>query len=199
MSHPNLPEIYLARHGETEWSLSGQHTGLSDIPLTPRGEQIATRLVPRLAGIEFAQVLTSPLQRASRTCALAGFEGRAKVDPDLVEWDYGALEGLKTAEIHRDHPGWTVFRDGCPGGESVAQIGERADRVIARLRQNSGRTILFSHGHFGRVLATRWLGLPVGDARLFLLGTAAISILGYEHNLDEPVLRLWNDDRHAKD
>jgi probable phosphoglycerate mutase len=199
MNPTALPEVYLARHGETAWSISGQHTGLTDIPLTGRGERIAASLVDRLAGIDFAEVLTSPLQRARRTCALAGFEGRATIDSHLVEWDYGDYEGLKTAEIQAKHPGWLVFRDGCPGGESVEQVGARADLVIAELRQRTGHVLMFSHGHFCRVLAVRWLGLPVIEARHFLFGTAAIGILGYEHNLDEPVIRLWNDEGHARD
>jgi broad specificity phosphatase PhoE len=199
MSQATLPEIYLARHGETAWSLSGQHTGLTDIPLTERGERNAASLAGRLAGIEFAEVLTSPLQRASRTCALAGFEGRAKVAPDLVEWDYGIFEGMKTVDIRIDYPDWSLFRDGAPGGESVETVGTRADRVIAHIRGIEGRVLLFSHGHFCRVLAARWLGLPADDARLFLLGTASLSILGYEHKSEEPVIKLWNDNRHVLD
>jgi broad specificity phosphatase PhoE len=199
MSQATLPEIYLARHGETAWSLSGQHTGLTDIPLTERGERNAASLAGRLAGIDFAEVLTSPLQRASRTCALAGFEGRAKVDPDLVEWDYGIFEGMKTVDIRVDYPNWSLFRDGAPGGESVEALGTRADRVIAHIRGIEGRVLLFSHGHFCRVLAARWLGLPASDARHFLLGTASLSILGYEHNPEEPVIKLWNDNRHVVD
>ena len=197
MSLASFPEVYLARHGETEWSLNGRHTGLTDIPLTGRGERIAASLGERLAGVEFTEVITSPLQRAGRTCDLAGFEGRARVDPDLVEWDYGDFEGLTTPEIRQDHPGWFLFRDGSPGGESVEQVGMRADRMIAHLRGIEGRVILFTHGHFGRVVVARWLGLPPGDARHFLFGTAALGILGYEHNPEEPVVRLWNDDRHT--
>jgi broad specificity phosphatase PhoE len=194
-----LPEVYLARHGETEWSISGQHTGDTDIPLTGRGERNARRLGERLEGLTFARVLTSPLQRAVRTSELAGFAGRAEPDPDLKEWDYGEYEGRTTAEIRKERPGWFLFRDGCPGGESVEAVGARADRVIARLRAIDGRVLLFGHGHFFRVLASRWLGLPPGDGRLFVLSTAALSILGYEHNRDEPGLRLWNDDRHVVD
>jgi broad specificity phosphatase PhoE len=192
-----LPEVYLARHGETAWSLSGQHTGRTDIPLTPRGERHAVGLGERLRGTMFAQVLTSPLSRARRTCELAGYGEWAEIDPDLLEWDYGQYEGRRTADIRRERPGWYLFRDGCPGGESVAAIGARADRLIARLRAIDGRVLLFSHGHVLRVLAARWLGLPAGDARHFLLSTAALSVLGYEHHLDEPAIRLWNDDRHV--
>jgi probable phosphoglycerate mutase len=193
-----LPSIYLARHGETLWSTTGQHTGRTDIPLTERGEQNARRLGERLKGITFARVLSSPLQRARRTAELAGFGAALEMDPDLMEWNYGDYEGRRTADIHRERPGWNLFRDGCPNGENAEQVGVRADRVIARLRQEAGNVLLFAHGHILRVLAARWLGLPPADARFFLLGTAALSILGYEHNrLDEPVIRLWNDDRHA--
>lgn len=193
-----LPEVYLARHGETAWTVSRQHTGKTDIPLTDRGERNARSLGERLRGMTFARVIVSPLQRASRTSELAGFSEQAEIDPDLIEWDYGEYEGLTTDEIRRRRPGWDLFRDGCPGGESVAAVGARADRVIARVRSTEGRTILFGHSHFFRVLAARWLGLPPGDGRFFLLGTASLSILGYEHSLDEPVLRLWNDDWHAR-
>ena len=197
MSQP-LPSVYLARHGETLWTTTGQHTGRTDIPLTERGEQNARRLGDRLQGLRFAQVLTSPLQRAKRTCELAGFGDGAVVDADLMEWDYGQYEGKRSADIRKERPDWYLFRDGCPGGEQADDVGRRADRVVARLRAAAGDALLFAHGHFLRVLAARWLGLPAGDARFFLLGTAALSILGYEHNkLDEPAVRLWNDDRHA--
>lgn len=190
----SLPEFWLVRHGETEWSASGRHTGLTDIPLTPAGEQHARALRGRLAGQNFAQVWTSPLARARRTCELAGFADAAVVDPDLVEWDYGQYEGITTAEIRQQRPDWQLFRDGCPGGESLEAIGARADRVIARLKAASGNAILFSSGHFLRVLAARWLGLEPSGGRLLLLGTASLSILGYEHsNPAEPVLKLWNE------
>jgi broad specificity phosphatase PhoE len=192
-----LPAIYLARHGETAWSLSGQHTGLTDLPLTERGEQNARRLGQRLQGMNFTHVRTSPLQRATRTCQLAGFGGVAVVDPDLVEWNYGEYEGLRTAEIRKERPDWQLFRDGCPGGESVADVGARADRVVFRMRTNNENVLLFSSGHFLRVLAARWLGLPASDGRLLTLDTAALSILGYEHDRTEPVLRLWNDTQHV--
>jgi probable phosphoglycerate mutase len=196
-----LPTVHLARHGETEWSVSGQHTGQTDLPLTDRGERNARSLGERLRGLTFAHVLTSPLQRARRTCELAGFGAAARVDPDLVEWNYGAYEGRKTEDIRKERPGWQLFRDGCPGGESVAEIGARADRVVARLRELGGGDVLvFSSGHFLRVLAARWLGLPPQDGRLFFLGTATLSALGYEHNnAGEPVVRLWNDARHVGD
>ncbi len=196
MSHA-LPKIYLARHGETEWSLTGQHTGVTDIPLTENGERNARHLGARLRDKHFVQVLTSPLQRARRTCELAGFGAQAQVDADLVEWNYGAYEGKRTADIHQERPDWFLFRDGCPGGETPDAIGARADRVVARLRALKGDVLIFSHGHFLRVLGARWLGKPASDGRFLLLSTAALSILGYEHNLDEPVLRLWNDDRHV--
>ncbi len=193
-----FPKIYLARHGETEWSLSGQHTGVTDIPLTPNGERNAKNLGERLRGTHFVKVLTSPLQRARRTCELAGFAAHAEIDGDLVEWKYGDYEGKRTADIRKERPDWFLFRDGCPGGDSVETVGARADRVVARLRAVNGDVIVFSHGHFLRVLGARWLGLPVADGRLLLLTTASLSILGYEHNLGEPVLRLWNDDRHVQ-
>jgi probable phosphoglycerate mutase len=197
MSEP-LPAIYLARHGETAWSLSGQHTGRTDIPLTERGEANARRLGERLRGLTFARLFTSPSQRARRTAELAGF-GSAVVDPDLAEWDYGAYEGKTTAEVRKERPGWDLFRDGCPGGESVAEIGARADRVVGRLRSEGGDVLLFSSGHFLRVLAARWLGVEPAAGRYFLLSTATLSILGYEHKGTEPVVRLWNDSRHVGD
>src|SRR5436189_615480 len=162
----SLPSVYLARHGETAWSLTGQHTGLTDLPLTERGEENARRLGQRLKGMNFTQVRTSPLQRAVRTCQLAGFGGVAVVDPDLVEWDYGEYEGLRTAEIRKQRPDWQLFRDGCPGGESVEDVGVRADRVVVRMRINDENVLLFSSSHFLRVLAARWLGLPPADGRL---------------------------------
>jgi probable phosphoglycerate mutase len=193
----SLPRVYLARHGETAWTISHQHTGRTDIPLTARGEANARSLGERLKGETFELVFTSPLGRARRTCELAGFGARCQAEADLLEWDYGAYEGRTTAEIRAERPGWYLFRDGCPGGESVEAVGARADRVVDRLKQVRGHVILFGHGHFFRVLAARWLGLPPADARLFWLGTAALCILGYEHALDEPVVILWNDDRHA--
>ncbi len=198
MSEP-LPTVYLARHGETAWTVSKQHTGRTDLPLTERGERNARALAGRLQGMTFAHVFTSPLQRASRTCELAGFGKVAAVDPDLVEWNYGDYEGLTTEEVHKRRPDWRLFRDGCPGGESVAQIGSRADRVIARLRALDGDALLFSSGHFLRVLAARWLGLEPSGGRYLYLGTATLSALGYEHDRADPVIRLWNDARHVGD
>lgn len=191
-----LPKLYLARHGETEWSRSGQHTSSTDIPLTARGEENARRLAERLQGITPAKVLTSPLIRARRTCELAGYGAAAVIEPDLVEWNYGDYEGRRTVEIRTQRPGWRLFRDGCPNGESFEAVRERADRVIARIRAIEGDVLAFGHSHFFRILTARWLGLPVPDARLLVLSTASVSILGYEHVLDEPAIRLWNDDRH---
>jgi broad specificity phosphatase PhoE len=193
-----LPVIHLARHGDTAWSVSGQHTGRTDLPLTERGERNARSLGERLRGRKFARVFTSPLQRAMRTCELAGFSGAAEEDPDLVEWDYGEYEGRRTAEIHAERPGWLLFRDGCPGGEAPDQVGARADRVIARLRAVGGDELLFSSGHFLRVLTARWLGLDVAAGAYFVLGTASLSTLGYEHDRTEPAIRLWNDTHHVK-
>jgi broad specificity phosphatase PhoE len=191
-----FPPLYLARHGETAWSLSGQHTGLTDLPLTERGERNARRLGERLAGLTFAKVFTSPLQRATRTCQLAGFAAAAEVDRALVEWDYGDYEGLRTAEIHDKRPEWQLFRDGCPGGESPDQIGARADRVLSRVRAIKGDVLIFSSGHFLRVLAARWLGLEPVNGRLFMLKTASLSALGYENELSQPVISLWDDTSH---
>lgn len=195
----SLSIIYLARHGETAWSLSGQHTGLTDLPLTERGERNARRLGERLERLTFARVFTSPLRRAARTCELAGYGPVAQVDPDLVEWDYGEYEGRRSVEIREERPGWRLFRDGCPGGETVAAIGARADRVLGRLRAIEGDVLVFSSAHFLRVLAARWLGLAPSEGRLFLLSTATLSALGYEHTKAEPVLRLWNDGCHLGD
>ena len=195
-----LPVIYLARHGETVWSLSGQHTGLTDLPLTERGERTARRLGERLKGLRLARVLTSPLQRARRTCELADFGAVAEVDRDLVEWDYGQYEGRRTAEILAERPDWQLFRDGCPGGESPAQVATRADRIVDRVRSVQGDVLLFSSGHFIRVLTARWLGLePTINCQYFMLSTASLSALGYEGSLIRPVIRLWNETRHVEE
>ncbi|MGA7402373.1 MAG: histidine phosphatase family protein [Candidatus Sulfotelmatobacter sp.] len=193
-----LPQIYLARHGNTAWTVTGQHTGVTDLPLTPNGECNARRLGERLKGMTFAKVFTSPLQRAARTCALAGFEAVAETDPDLVEWNYGQYEGLRSDEILRERPDWQLFRDGAPGGESPEEIGARADRVVERIRAVMGNVLLFSSGHFIRVLTARWLALGLVSAgKYFLLSPASLSALSYEHNLSQPVIRLWNDDHHV--
>ena len=193
----HLPIVYLARHGETAWSLSGQHTGLTDLPLTARGECNARRLGDRLKGISFDRVLTSPLQRAARTCELAGFHDQARIEPDLVEWNYGDYEGRRTVEIHAQRPDWQLFRDGCPNGETAAQVGARADRVVGQIRAIRDNVLIFSSGHFLRVFAARWLELDPGAGRIFLLDTASLSALGYENNLSQPAIRLWNDSHHA--
>jgi broad specificity phosphatase PhoE len=192
-----LPVVYLARHGETAWSLTGQHTGLTDLPLTERGERNARRLGERLKGLAFATVVTSPLQRAARTCELSGFKAQAEIDRDLLEWDYGQYEGRQTIEIHAARPDWQLFRDGCPGGESPDQVGARADRVVSRVRAIQGDVLLFSSGHFLRVFAARWLGLEAEAGKYFMLSTASLSALGYEHNRSQPVIRLWDDTRHV--
>jgi broad specificity phosphatase PhoE len=195
-----LPVVYLARHGGTAWTMSGQHTGLTDLPLTAEGEAEAARLGPRLEGLTFAAVLTSPLRRAVRTCELAGFGAVAELEPDLLEWNYGAYEGRTSADIHGERPDWQLFRDGAPGGESPEQVGARADRVIHRVRAIGGNTLLFSSGHLLRVLAARWLGLDPWAGKYFFLGTASLSVLGYEHDHSEPVIRLWDEmppERHV--
>ena len=193
----SLPVVYLARHGETAWSISGQHTGLTDLPLTERGESNARRLGERLKGLGFDRVFTSPLQRAVRTCELAGFGARAEIDRDLLEWNYGEYEGLRTEQIHAKRPDWELFRDGCPGGESPQQIGARADRVVSRLREIGRNVLLFSSGHILRVLTARWLGLEPAGGKYFALSTASLSALSYEHNLTKPVIQLWNDTNHV--
>jgi broad specificity phosphatase PhoE len=187
------PKAYIVRHGETAWSKSGQHTGRTEVALSPEGEAKARALGARLGPVAFGRVLVSPRQRARRTCELSGLGGRAETEPDLAEWDYGDYEGLRSAEILKGRPGWCLFRDGCPGGESPEQVSERADRLIGRIRLMEGIVALFSHGHFGRVLATRWIGQPVLEGRRYQLDTACIGILGHEHdNPASPVLALWN-------
>jgi broad specificity phosphatase PhoE len=193
----DLPTIYLARHGETEWSVCGRHTGLTDIPLTARGERNARRLADRLRGIAFAKVFTSPLKRAALTCELAGFGAAAEVDRDLLEWNYGSYEGRTSVDIHAERPDWLLFRDGCPGGEMPAEVAARADRVVSRVRAVPGDVLVFSSGHFLRVLAARWFGLEPGAGKHYLLSTASLSVLGYEHARSTPVIKLWNDTHHV--
>jgi probable phosphoglycerate mutase len=183
-------EVFLIRHGETEWSLSGQHTGSTDIPLTDHGEAAARLLAPVLADRDFSLVLCSPLQRARRTCELAGLGGQASIDPDLAEWNYGSYEGLTPAAIREQHPGWLVFRDGCPDGESPAEVGERVDRVISRIRQNGGRVALFAHGHVFRVFVARWIELSPSHGAHFLLDTSTLTILSYYRGI--PAVKCWN-------
>jgi len=191
-------QIFLFRHGETEWSLTGQHTGRTDLPLTENGERRASNLRGLLKGVKFAHVLTSPLRRARRTCELAGFGAAARVEPDLQEWDYGDYEGRTTADIRARRPGWDVFKDGCPHGESVEQVCQRAERVLESLRSMDGLIALFSHGQFLRALAMRWIGLSLQEGRHFALDTASLSILGYEYSDGEmPAICVWNADSNA--
>ncbi len=192
-----LPAVYLARHGETEWSITGQHTGLTDLPLTERGKRNAAQLGQRLHDMKYALVLCSPLKRARQTCELAGYGDVAQFDGDLVEWNYGQYEGKTTNEIHKLRPDWEIFRDGCPGGESIADVAKRADRVIAKVRAVEGDALIFSSAHFLRVFVSRWLGLTGDHGRYFHLSTASLSIVGYDHTRDEPVVRLWNCAQHV--
>jgi broad specificity phosphatase PhoE len=197
MANEILPVTYLARHGETEWSREGRHTGLTDLPLTEQGERNAQRLRERLTGLLFVKVLTSPLQRARRTSELAGFGSVAEVDPDLVEWNYGDYEGVRTDEIRANQPGWELFRDGCRNGESPADVAARADRVVARVRAIKGNALIFSSGHFLRVFAARWLGLEPITGKYLMLDTASLSALSYEHDMCDPAIRFWNDTGQA--
>ena len=194
---PALPRVLLARHGQTAWSLSGQHTGATDLPLTTTGQTEARSLATRLQSQRFVRVLCSPLQRAWQTCELAGFGTRAEADARLVEWHYGDYEGKTNAQILALQPHWQLFRDGCPGGESVAQVAERADSLIETLRSADGDVLLFSSGHFLRMLAVRWLGLEPTAGALLSIDTASLGMLGYEHRLQQPVIRLWNDTAHV--
>ena len=193
-----LPIVYLARHGETSWTLSGQHTGLIDLPLTEHGERIARRLGEHLQGLTFAKVFTSPLQRARRTCELAGIGPVAEIDPDLVEWDYGKYEGRRGAEIRAERLNWSLFRDGCPGGETPQQVSARADRVVSRVRAIPGDVSVFTSGHFMRVLASRWPG-PRTDSQqqIFHVEHGEPQCLGLRSGLSRPVIRFWNDTRHV--
>jgi probable phosphoglycerate mutase len=185
-----IQQVYLIRHGETEWSLSGQHTGITDIPLTENGRNVAKQLEPILAKENFTMILTSPLERARKTCELAGLGAHAEIDRDLMEWNYGEYEGLTPKQIDAQAPGWMLFRDGCPGGETPEQAGARVDRVIARARAVEGHVALFAHGHIFRVFAARWLGLPATAGRHFLLDTATLSILSYYRGI--PAVKRWN-------
>jgi probable phosphoglycerate mutase len=188
-----VEQLYLIRHGETAWSLSGQHTGRTDIPLTPAGEAQARRLGESLRALQFSAVLVSPMQRARRTCELAGFSEQAQVDVTLQEWNYGEYEGLTSEQIRQRRARWDVFRDGCPGGETPLQMSARVDAVLARVRGLQGRVAIFSHGHFLRSLAVRWIDLPILHGRNFGLAAGAVCMLGYEHHsLDEPAIELWN-------
>jgi probable phosphoglycerate mutase len=189
----DLPRLFLARHGDTAWTESRQHTGRTDIPLNESGEERARRIGEKLRIFSFARVFTSPLQRASRTCALAGFGKVARVDPDLVEWDYGRFEGIRTSEILKERPGWELYRDGCPDGESPNDVAVRADAFIARVRRIEGDVLAFSSGHIIRMIAARWLGMPPGAGRFFFCRPASVGVLSFEHgSRDEPIIGLWN-------
>lgn len=192
-----LPKVYLVRHGETAWTLSGQHTGRTDIPLTERGERDAQELSARLSGLSFAKVFTSPLQRARRTGELAGFGKSAEVDLNLTEWDYGTYEARRTLDIRAERLGWRLFEDGCPGGETLVEVSTRADRMIARIRALERDVLVFAHRDILRILIARWIALSPFEARRFYLDTASLSVLGYDHGLNEPVIRLLNDARHS--
>lgn len=188
----DLPRVYLVRHGETAWTLTGQHTGRTDLPLTEQGERQARALVPTLTALRIDRILSSPLQRAHRTAELAMPNSRVDADDDLMEWDYGAYEGRRTTEIELDRPGWRLFRDGCPNGETLDSVGERADRVIGRIRSPGGNVLLFGHREVLRILAARWIELAPIEGRRLLLATASLSVLGYHHDLTEPVIHAWN-------
>jgi broad specificity phosphatase PhoE len=187
-------KVYLLRHGETEWSLNGRHTGVTDIPLTENGRKLARQLQPILAREKFVMVLTSPLQRARETCELAGLGTLASVDRDLMEWNYGEYESLTTEQIRQTRPDWSVFRDGCPGGESPLQVSVRADRIVSRVRAVDGNVALFSHGHILRVLAARWINLSASYGENFLLDTATLNVLGYYR--ESPAFKIWNAPLH---
>ena len=190
----HFPEVVLVRHGETEWSTAGKHTGRTNVPLTSRGRRQAEAIGTRLHGRRFSRVLASPLDRAVETARLSGYGDRADISPDLLEWDYGDYEGRTTAEVRREVPGWSLWREGVPGGETGDDVGRRADRIIATIRLEGGDTLLFAHGHVLRVLAARWLGLPAAEGRLFKLDTATVSVLGWEREV--AVITHWNDDSH---
>ncbi len=192
MSQP-LPMVYLVRHGDTAWTLTGQHTGRTDLPLIDPGERQALGLRPRLMALRVDRIISSPLRRARRTAELAMGDSAIEADDDLMEWDYGAYEGRRTAEIERERPGWRLFRDGSPGGEALAAVGARANRVIGRIRAIGGTVLLFGHRDILRILAVRWVGLPPVEGRGLQLATASLSLLGYDHDITEPVIHTWND------
>jgi broad specificity phosphatase PhoE len=193
----DLPKLYLARHGDTAWTDSGQHTGRTDLPLNERGQEHARQLGERLQGFSFACVFTSPLQRASKTCELAGFGAGAEIDHDLIEWDYGRFEGKRTSDVRKERPGWELYRHGCPDGETPRDVAARADRFLARVHGIAGNVLAFSSGHIIRMIAARWLGLPPAAGRFFFCDPASVGVLGFEHNSrDQPVIRLWNFVNH---
>jgi broad specificity phosphatase PhoE len=188
-----LPKLFLARHGDTAWTDSHQHTGRTDLPLNERGEEHARQLGERLRGFTFAGVFTSPLRRASKTCELAGFGAKPEVDPDLIEWDYGRFEGQRTSDVLKEWPGWELYRDGCPGGESPEDVAMRADRFIARVHNINGDVLAFSSGHIIRMIAARWAGLTPAAGRVFFCRPASVGVLGFEReSRDQPIIRLWN-------
>ena len=187
-----LPRIYLVRHGETAWTLTEQHTGRTDLPLTEQGERKAREVGAHLTGLRFDRILSSPLQRARRTAELALPHARVEADDDLMEWDYGAYEGRSTVDIEVERPGWRLFRDGCPGGETLDAVGTRADHVIGHIRAGGGNVLVFAHREILRILAVRWIGLAAVEGRRLLLATASLSVLGYDHDLTEPVIHTWN-------
>ena len=188
-----LPKLFIARHGDTAWTDSHQHTGRTDLPLNARGEEHARQLGERLRGFSFAGVFASPLIRVRKTCELAGFGSAAEIDPDLVEWDYGKFDGRTTADILKEWPGWEMFRDGCPGGESADDVAARVDRFIAKVRRINGDVLAFSSGHTIRMIAARWCGLAPADGRVFFCRPASVGVLGFEHDSPEqPIIRLWN-------
>jgi broad specificity phosphatase PhoE len=193
-----VPRLFLIRHGNTDWAEIHRFTGRTDLPLNARGEENARGLAARLAGVSFSRVFTSPLQRARKTCELAGFGAVAQIDPDLAEWDYGELEGKFSDEIHRERPNWELFRDGAPGGESTEDVAKRADRFIAKARGIGGDVAAFTSGHIGRVIGARWIGLGVEGAGKLLFSTAAVGILSYEHDAEHPAILLWNGDGVVK-
>jgi broad specificity phosphatase PhoE len=189
----HLPKLYLARHGDTAWTDSHQHTGRTDLPLNERGEEHARQLGGRLRQVSFRHVFTSPLQRASKTCELAGFGASAEVDHDLIEWDYGRFEAKLTSDVLKELPGWELYRDGCPGGEAPGDVAARADRFLARVHGIAGDVLAFSSGHTIRMIAARWLGLPPAAGRFFFCDPASVGVLGFEHNSrEQPIIRLWN-------
>jgi broad specificity phosphatase PhoE len=200
MMPSDLPRLFLARHGDTAWTDSRQRTGRTDLPLNESGVERAHLLGERLWRFSFARVFVSPLQRASKTCALAGFGDLAQVDPDLMEWDYGRYEGKLTRQILKERPGWEMFRDGCPDGESPHDVAARADRFIARVRDIEGDVLAFSSAHIIRMIAARWLGLPPAAGRFFFCRPASVGVLGFEHNSrEEPIIGLWNYVTHPRE
>lgn len=188
-----LPTILLVRHGETAWTATAQHTGRTDLPLSDQGERQALELGARFTALRFDRIVSSPLRRARRTAELSMPHSRVEIDDDLMEWDYGAYEGRRTVDIEVERPGWRLFRDGCPGGETLDSVGARADRVVGRIRASGGNMLLFAHREILRVLAMRWIGLAPMEGRRLLLATASLSALGYDHDLAEPVIHAWND------